>query len=119
VRRAAIAVLGLRVAYGVALLATPARVTRSWLGPAVDGDPVKIALRGVAGREIVVHALGIAAAVQGRPLRPWLAASLVGDLTDVAATVAGRAGVPSDAPRKTAAVAGGSAAVTAALLALT
>jgi hypothetical protein len=117
VRRAAIAVMGLHVAYGVALLAVPDRLTRSWLGPAVTGDPVKVALRSVAGREVVWHALGILAAVDDRPLRPWLAASLLGDLNDVAATVLGRSGLPSGSSAKTAAAAGGSAAVTAVVLA--
>jgi hypothetical protein len=118
VRRAAAVVFGLHVAYGAALLIAPARLTRAWVGPAADGDPVKVAMRSIAGREITLHALGIAAAFDGRPLRPWLAASLAGDLNDILATFAGRAGLPDDSPRKTAAAAGGSAALTAALLAL-
>jgi hypothetical protein len=114
-RRAAVAVLGLRVAYGAALVLAPERVTKSWLGPI--GDPAKVALRGIGGREIAVHGLAIAAAVRGRPLAPWLLASIAGDLNDIAATFAGRRGIPDGAPGKTAAVAGGSAVLTAALLA--
>ena len=106
------------VAYGAVLLAVPHKITRSWLGPAVEGDPVKVALRSVAGREITLHGLGIAAALSGRPLKPWLAASLAGDLNDLAATVAGRAGLPEGSAIKTAAAAGGSAALTAAVLAV-
>jgi hypothetical protein len=118
VRHAVAAVFGAHVAYGVVLFAAPSRITRSWLGPAVDGDPVKVALRALAGREILLHALGTAAALQGRPLRPGLAASFAGDLNDVVATMLGRTGIPDDSPRKTVAVAGGSAALTGALLAL-
>jgi hypothetical protein len=114
-RVAAVAVLGLRVAYGAALIVAPERVTKSWLGPL--GDPAKVAVRGLGGREIAVHGLAIAAAVRGRPLAPWLAASIAGDLTDIAATVAGRRGIPDGSPAKTAAVAGGSALLTAAILA--
>jgi hypothetical protein len=119
VRRAAAAVFALHVAYGAALLVAPSRLARSWLGEAADGDPAKVALRALAAREITLHALGVAAVLQDRPLRPWLAPSLAGDLNEVAPTLLGRAGLPDDYPRKTAAAAGGSAALTAVLLALT
>ena len=117
VRTAAVAVFSLRVAYGAALIVAPARITRSWLGPSVDGDATQVALRGLGGREVLLHGFGIAAAVRGKPLLPWLLVSIGGDLSDIAATFAGRAGIPDDAPKKTAAVAGGSAALTAAVLA--
>jgi hypothetical protein len=117
-RTAAVAVFGLRVAYGVALVAAPARITRSWLGPAVEGDATQVVLRGLGGREVLLHGFGIAAAMRGKPLLPWLLVSMGGDLTDIAATVAGSGGIPGDAPKKTAAVAGGSAALTAAVLAV-
>ena len=84
---AAVAVFGLRVAYGAALVAAPETVTKSWLGPI--GDPSKVALRGLGGREIALHGFAIAAAVRGEPLAPWLVASMAGDLTDIAATFAG------------------------------
>ena len=67
-----VTVFGLRVAYGAGLVAAPEKITRSWLGADVDGDPAKVALRGLGGREIVLHGFGIAAAAHGRPLRPWL-----------------------------------------------
>jgi hypothetical protein len=113
--KAAVAVLGARVAYGAALIAVPQKVTKSWLGP-VD-DAAKVALRGLGAREIAVHGFGIVAAVTGAPLKPWLAASLVGDVSDIVATIAGRSGLPDDSAKKTAAVAGASAALTAAVLA--
>jgi hypothetical protein len=113
---AAITVFGLRVAYGAGLVAAPAKLTRSWLGADVARDPVKVALRGIGGREMVLHGFGIAAAARGRPLWPWLVISMAGDMSDIAATFAGRAGIPGDAPRKTVAVAGGSAALSAAVL---
>ena len=113
--KAAVAVLGARVAYGAALLVAPQKVTTSWLGP-VD-DSAKVALRGLGAREIALHGFGIAAALTGAPLKPWLAASIVGDVSDIAATFAGRAGLPDRSAAKTAAVAGVSAALTAAVLA--
>jgi hypothetical protein len=116
-RTAAVAVLGLRVAYGLALVAAPAKITRSWLGAGVDGDAAQVALRGLGGREVLLHGFGIAAALRGKPLLPWLVISMAGDFTDIAATLAAGGGIPDDAPKKTAAVAGGSAALTAAVLA--
>ena len=109
------AVLGLRVAYGAALLVAPQKVTKSWLGPA--GDPTKVALRALGAREVLIHGFAIAAALRGEPLAPWLAVSIGGDLSDIASTFAGRAGLPDGAAPKTAVVAGGSAALTAAVLA--
>jgi hypothetical protein len=115
VRLAAVAVLGLRAAYGAALLAVPGRVTRQWLGPPAARPPAVVAVRGLAAREIAVHVAAIVDALRGAPLRPWLALSIAGDVADIAATAAGRDGVPAKAPVKTLAVAGGSAAISAAL----
>jgi hypothetical protein len=115
VRLAAVSVLALRAAYGAALLAAPGRVTRQWLGPAAARPPAVVAVRGLAAREIAVHVAAMVDALRGAPLRPWLALSIAGDLADIAATAAGRHGVPDKAPAKTLAVAGGSAAISAAL----
>ncbi len=117
-RLAAIVVLGLRAAYGAALLLVPGRVTKQWLGPPAARPPAVVAVRGLAAREIAVHVAAIVEALRGSPLRPWLAASIAGDLADIAATAGGRDGVPDKAPIKTAAVAGGSAAISAALAVL-
>ena len=114
VQTAAVAVFGLRVAYGVALIAAPERMAKSWLGPV--GDPAKVALRGVGGREIALHGFALGAAARGAPLLPWLLMSIAGDLGDIAATFAGRDGIPDGAAGKTAAVAGGSAALSVAVL---
>jgi hypothetical protein len=115
VRLAAVSVLALRAAYGAALLAAPGRVTRQWLGPSAAHPPAVVAVRGLAAREIAVHVAAMVDGLRGAPLRPWLALSIAGDLSDIAATAAGRDGVPDKAPAKTLAVAGGSAAISAAL----
>lgn len=112
-RTAAIAVLSLRIAYGAALVATPSRLARSWLGP--TAAPTEVALRGLGVREIAVHGAALVAALRGAPLRPWLAVSVAGDLGDIGATAAGGAGLPSGAVPKTAVVAGVSALLTAAV----
>jgi hypothetical protein len=116
-RIAAIAVFGLRIAYGAALLAAPGRVTKRWLGPGRNDAAATVALRGLGAREVAIHAAGLVAALHDAPVRPWLAASIAGDLSDIAATTASRSGLPSGAAPATAAVAGGSAALSAAVLA--
>jgi hypothetical protein len=114
----AASVLGLRIAYGVALVAAPERLTRRWLGPAVAHDPAQVALRGLGAREVLLHAGGLAATMRGDAVRPWLAASVAGDLSDIAATAAGRRGLPDGAAPATLAVAGASAVISVAVGAL-
>ena len=116
-RTATLTLLGLRVAYGAGLIAAPERLTRRWLGPATGAPPTQVPLRGMGAREIVVHGAAIAAALNDRPLRPFLAASAAGDLADILATAAGRRGLPKGSAPATLAVAGGSALLTAVLAA--
>jgi len=115
-RAATIVVLGLRIAYGAGLIAAPARVAKRWVGAPAQAGPTQVPLRGIGGREIGLHAGALYAARRGGALRPWLAASIVGDLTDVVATLARRADLPDGAARATLLVGGGSAVISAALL---
>jgi len=62
------AVLSLRVIYGVALIAAPARLSRRWLGPDSQRAPTQVALRGLGAREIAVHVA--AGEPSGSCLRP-------------------------------------------------
>jgi hypothetical protein len=116
-RQAAAALAGFRIAYGAALIFAPGRTTRSWLGSDAARPGGLVALRGLGAREIVVHAGALAAAVSGAPVRPWLLGSIAGDCADVASTYLSRGGLPDGAAPKTLAVAGGSAALTAAAVA--
>jgi hypothetical protein len=112
------AVLLLRVSYGLALVAAPRRLALRWLGEDADGAPVQVALRGLGAREAVLHGGAALALRRGAPLRPWLAASIAGDLTDVIATAAGRRRLPAGSPLATLAVGGGSALISALLAVL-
>ncbi len=116
-RTATLAVLGLRVAYGAALIVAPERLALRWLGPSAGAPPTQVPLRGLGAREIVIHGAAIAVALRGEPVRPFLAASAAGDVADIVATLAGRRGLPDGAAPATVAVAGGSALLTAALAA--
>jgi len=112
-RKLAVAVLSLRVVYGVALLIAPERLARRWLGPDSARSPTQVALRGLGAREVIVHAAALVAASRGRSLRGYFAASVLGDLSDVVATVAGQDELPAGSAKATVLVAGGSALVTA------
>jgi hypothetical protein len=108
-RSTATALLGIRVAYGLALIGAPRRLALRWLGPAAEDAPVQVALRALGARESILHTGAMIALRRGAPLRPWLAASAAGDLTDVIATAAGRHRLPRGSARATLAVGGGAA----------
>jgi hypothetical protein len=114
-RVAAGTVLVLRIAYGVALIAAPTRLALRWLGSDAERASVKVALRGLGAREVVLHAGALLSLSRGAPVRPWLAASVAGDLTDVAATAAARHQLPTGSAPATLAVGGGSALVSLAV----
>ena len=117
VRRIAVVVLALRVAYGAALVVAPGRLTRTWLGPAGEQGATKVGVRGLGAREVLLHLGALGAALRGAPLRPWLAASIAGDVADITSTAAARREIPDQAPLATLVVAGGSALVSAGLAA--
>ena len=116
-RASAVAVVSLRIAYGAALIAAPERLTRKWLGNTAERAGGRVALRALGARELLLHAGALRASLGGDWTLPWLAASIGGDLADIASTVAERDGLPDGAARATAAVAGASALITAAVAA--
>ena len=116
-RSAAASILGLRVAYGVVLLLAPARITRRWLGPAVRRGSTQVPLRTLGMLEVGIHAGALHALLASRSIRPWLVASVAGDVTDIAATLLSGDQLPEGAVPATVIVGGGSAALTLALLA--
>ena len=114
-RVATTALLSFRVAYGLALIAAPAKVAGGrWLGPGARAGAAEVPLRGLGAREVALHGLALATLWGGGRVRPLLGASIAGDLTDIAATTAARAELPAGSAVATAAVAGGSALLTAA-----
>lgn len=105
------AVLLLRVSYGVALVAAPRRLALRWLGEDANHASVQVALRGLGAREAILHGGAVLAVRRNAPIRPWLAASVAGDFTDIIATVAERRHLPDGSPLATLAVGGGSALI--------
>jgi hypothetical protein len=119
VRGATVAVLSFRIAYGLALLAAPAKVAGNrWLGPGAREAAAQVSLRGLGAREVGLHGVALAGFLRGAAVRPLLGASIAGDLSDIASTAISRQGLPDGSAAATAAVAGGSALLTAALAAL-
>ncbi|MGD9734818.1 MAG: hypothetical protein AB7V58_04300 [Solirubrobacterales bacterium] len=117
-RVAAVNMLAFRVAYGAALLVAPGKVAGNrWLGAGARQPAATVGLRGVGGREVALHGLALLRVLWGQPLRSLLFASAAGDLVDVAATALARDGIPDHSAALTAAVAGGSAALTLAIAA--
>ncbi len=78
---------------------------------------MQIPVQGLGTREIVLSTGIICAALRGGTIRPWLAGSIAGELTDVVATVARRDQLPEGAAVATALVGGSSALLSALLLA--
>jgi hypothetical protein len=62
--------------------------------------------------------VALACYLRGSALRPFLAASIAGDLADIGATTLARDGLPEGSAPATAAVAGGSLLLSALLIAL-
>ena len=115
-RAAAVAVATMRMAYGFALALAPASTGSKWIGGDAARPATGVALRALGAREVALHAGAMAAALRGKPVRPWFLASMAGDCMDMIATAGAAGHVPDDAPAKTFAVAGGSALLSAVLL---
>jgi hypothetical protein len=114
-----IGVLASRVAYGAALLLSPEKVAGNrWLGPDAGRPAAQVPLRGLGAREVALHGAAFAAFLRGSPIRPFLAASIAGDLGDIGATALAREGLPDGSAPATAAVAGGSLLLTVLVAAL-
>lgn len=111
-------VAGGRAAIGAVLIATPAVITRHWVGEA-EGSRVgaRVLAGGLGGRDLVIG-VGVLAALNagGDAAKPWLVASAAADLFDLASTLRNAGQLPTGAVVGTAAVAGGAAAAGAWLL---
>src|SRR6201995_5183245 len=106
-KKLAAGVLAFRVAYGAALLVAPGKVAGNrWLGPGAKAPAATVALRGLGAREVAVHGIALAMLARGGPVRPWLAASALGDLGDIGSAFISRDGLPDGSATATAAVAG-------------
>lgn len=74
-----------RALTGAWFAAAPQRPAHAWVGSATP--TVRSLVRSIGARDLVIGAGLLAAHARRRPVGPWLAASVVGDLADVAAAL--------------------------------
>ena len=81
-----------RIGFGVALIVAPGRVTSPWLGRDASRAGARVLSRGLGSRDL---ALGVGALVVSEDqLRLWMAAGIVADTADLAATLAAGDALP-------------------------
>jgi hypothetical protein len=104
-----------RVAFGLALVGAPSRIGSSWLGPDAARRPLQVAVRGLGARDLALAGGTAWAAATGSAVRPWLVATVGGDVTDVAATLVAGDSLPERSRIGTVLLAGASALACAGL----
>jgi hypothetical protein len=104
-----------RMAFGVAFLLAPGLMRRVWIGADAGRRPVKVVTRALGARDLALG-LGVVIALdRGAPVRGWLEAGVLSDSADFLATLLAGDSIPEDARRGVLLIAGGSAALGAAL----
>jgi hypothetical protein len=98
-----------RALFGVAVLAAPGRITRSWVG--VDDPPALVMARCLGGRDVVLGAGTALAAARNRDPRPWVVGGVVADVIDGVATVAAGDRIPRRGRLQTLALVGAGALI--------
>ncbi len=81
-----------RVGFGVGLVLVPARLAGPWLGGDAGAAGTQVAVRGLGARDVALGAGALV--VPESELRPWVAAAIVADLTDLVVTVAAGDALP-------------------------
>jgi hypothetical protein len=99
-----------RLAFGVGLIAAPARVASGWLGGDAARPAAQVAIRGLGARDVALSAGALSTLGDTAALRRWVAAAAACDLTDVAVALATPSeALPSNARWGTVALGGGTA----------
>lgn len=108
-----------RLAFGVAALAVPGMSGPILAGEGGGAPDAQAFLRGMGGREIGLG-LGLLGAIRAnRPASPWLVAGLLADCSDIAGIAGAWPHMPPAKRWLGVGMAGGAAAIGAALLATT
>ena len=98
-----------RVAFGAALIARPAAIGHTWIGPDAEGAGGRAAVRAVGVRDLILGAGALVATQRGGPVRGWVEAGAAADIGDVLITLAAFNKMPPLGRWVTIAMAGGSA----------
>ena len=105
-----------RILFGAGFMFSPEKAARSWIGPVAASAGGGVMVRAAGARDVALGAGALAALRGYTDPRPWLAAHLVSDATDVAATWAARRELGPARSLYAITVAGASTAIAAAYL---
>ena len=101
-----------RVALGATLILAPRRITAPWIGKRDAGRTGTAVLAAAMGaREVGIGLGAVRAAGAGFGAKPWLAASVLADATDLVVTWRSRGKLPAAGVATLVAMAGGSTAL--------
>jgi hypothetical protein len=98
-----------RVGFGAFLLAAPGVAAGSWVGADGASAGARTIATGVGARDLALGA-GVLSALERGGARPWVLASAVADLGDLAGTLRFRRHLPALSVAALIAIAGGAAA---------
>jgi hypothetical protein len=104
-----------RVGFGLALIASPERLTGLWLGDDAGRAGTQVVTRGLGARDLALGAGALAA--RESELRPWVAGALLADSADLVATVVAGGSLPLRGRLLVAVIASGGAVLGAIALA--
>ena len=76
-----------RVVAGSTLLLAPGAAGGQWFGAGAADRGAKVAIRGLAARDLAIGLGTLQALADGAPARGWARAGGIGDLVDAAATL--------------------------------
>jgi hypothetical protein len=105
-RQLAIAFAAARGAYGLGLMAAPAKLASGWIGGDAERIPTRLVVRALGARDLAIAGGTVAAALDGSALRPLVLAAIACDLSDIGATLAAGDALPKRARPGTIALAG-------------
>jgi hypothetical protein len=97
----------LRAVLGAGLVIAPARSARGWVGDEGTTRAAQVMGIAVGARDVAVAAGTLRALARGEDARPWLAASVLCDAADAAATFSRRDSIPATGAIGVTALAGG------------
>jgi hypothetical protein len=116
-RQLAIGLASNRVLFGLGFVALPTQAAKSWIGPVASRAGSRVMIRAAGARDLALGAGALRALRSDDDARPWLAAHLVSDAADFAATWAARRELGPARSAYALFMAGASTAVAAAYLA--
>jgi hypothetical protein len=100
-----------RVAIGAGFVVAPRLAMRSWIGRDADRPTNMLLTRAFGARDLVLGVGPLLSLRNRDALRPWLAAGVVADTTDLFATLAARGEIPPASRAMVVSVAGGAVAL--------